>query len=438
MSRMKPAHVTACIVIVAAAIRLGLLLMAPGQPQRLFTPDSEGYVRLATELVQSGRFEQDGRAEIFRTPGYPVLLIAGAPWGEGWYLAVAVAQVAMDVAVVYLVYVLGWIPCKRGVGQLAAVFYALSPLAAASSLRILSDGLFTLLWLFALLMLVFHLRTRRWWALIAGAVAMGLSAYVRPVGLAYAVVVVAVLLSQADRWRRAGAFLAVLTLAVGPWVVRNYVRADYVGFSSFASDSLYYFGAPDLTAKRDGISPAQARERAWREGHQLDEDLPPGPAAAERAAIVMDLVGSAPLEYTKVHLAGSLGFWLPSANEVLEVAGLIAGNRGTLDVLHQQGPWAAAKHYFGGDRRAMALAAVMVAMEGLMYLGVLAWVALCLRRRLGPEYWLGVAIVLVAWLIVGPSGLPRYRLPVTPLLCAAAAAGYFAIGLRVRRRRASA
>ena len=55
-----------------------------------------------------------------------------------------------------------------------------------------------------------------------------------------------------------------------------------------------------------------------------------------------------------------------------------------------------------------------------------------LRWRMGAACWLGVAMVVSAALVVGPSGLPRYRLPVTGLLCLAAGAGWLAMVGRFR------
>jgi 4-amino-4-deoxy-L-arabinose transferase-like glycosyltransferase len=427
MPAMRSGWVIVAIMAGAALLRLGLLARAWDDPRRLLTPDSHGYMGLAVELSQNGRFELDGRCEISRTPGYPLFLLMAVPLGHGWWRAIAAPQVAVDVAAVYLVYVLGCLVCRRGVGYLAAGLYTVSPLAVSASLRILSDGLFTFLLLFAVLMLAFHLRSWRWWALVAGAVAMGIGSYVRPVGLAYGAVVAVVLLTQPRRLRRTGMFVAVLALVAAPWVIRNLARADYAGFSSFATDSLYYFGAPEIVAAREDIPADQAREQARRAGRQLDEELAPGPAARARAEAAMRLVASQPLLYTRQHLAGTLGFWLPAANDVLEIAGRCASQRGTLDVLHTEGLRAAVEHYFGSDRLAMALAAGMTALLGFLYLGVLLWLANFRAWRGKPEAYLGLALVLAAALMAGPSALPRYRLPVLPLLCVAAAAGYLAL-----------
>jgi hypothetical protein len=72
----------------------------------------------------------------------------------------------------------------------------------------------------------------------------------------------------------------------------------------------------------------------------------------------------------------------------------------------------------------MISAAAMIVILAGQYLGVI----LCLLRRIGQsipaEAWLLGLIVVVAALLPGPSGLPRYRIPAEPLLAVAAGAGF--------------
>ena len=143
-----------------------------------------------------------------------------------------------------------------------------------------------------------------------------------------------------------------------------------------------------------------------------------------------------PGAYAKIHLKGCLGFWIPGATDVLEIAGLSQGNRGTLDVLHRDGLWAAVNHYFGGNALAVIVAAPLVLIFLLKYVGVVASVFMRVRFRMSAEAWLLVGVVVVSAILPGPFGLPRYRLPVAPLLSVAAAVGAITI-LNVLRRRKS-
>jgi hypothetical protein len=180
---------------------------------------------------------------------------------------------------------------------------------------------------------------------------------------------------------------------------------------------------------------------------------------------------------------------------VLEVAGLTTGGKGTLDVLHRQGLWAAVRHYFGDNTKAMWLAGAMLLVPLVRYAGVLMLVLGKLplpwrrggqastpgrrgdaetrglpaeasakvghgegmgngdwlrngtlsavsvpvpvshagrRPAMGAEVWLCLLLVLVAFLLPGPAGHPRFRVPVEPILSVAAAAGWALLAARRR------
>ncbi len=414
------------ILLLALAVRAGLLatLWADGQ-DRIFTPDSQAYIQLSQSLVEHGTFQRDGQAEIFRTPGYPLLLAAATPAGESWWRAVLVGQVVLDVVLVYLTFLLGWMLLGPRAGLIAAALLAFEPLAVAACLRILSDSVYAFLFTLAVLLLVHHLRSGRTWALAAGALVLAGACYVRPAGLAMAAVVGAVMLlvGGARRWARAGALVGVVALACAPWVVRNAVTADYVGFSSFATDAMYYFAAPEVIAATEGIPPAEARAELKSTDSLANVGKTPGRAVAARHREAVRIIREHPWLYARIHLVGSLGVFLPAATDVLQTAGVSRGERGTVDVLHTQGLAAAVRHYFGEDPSMLVLVAPLLITTVIQYLGTV----MCLLRRvrwgIPAEAWLLGALVVAAVLLPGPFGLPRYRLPITPLLCVAAGAG---------------
>ncbi|MFA6133030.1 MAG: glycosyltransferase family 39 protein [Phycisphaerae bacterium] len=445
------------IILAALIVRLALLagiwndgVGGPrgGQPRYLM-PDSEGYIKLAASLADSARFAMDDKPEIFRTPGYSLLLTFGAPFGQSWWRAVIVLQILLDVATVYLAFLLGWMMVGQRAGLWAAALQAFSPLAIAASNRILSDTAFAFLLAWTLVLLVFHLKSRRLWPLIAAAVFLGAACYVRPVGLAMAAVCAAVLLADGlvqGRKRRgaedaaetrdrqtvrrarralgpAAAFGGIVILCVAPWVVRNGLAAQYWGFSSFAGDGAYFFAVPELISATEGVPAATAREMMKREDQRDNEGLSPGAAARARRSRVWQAIGEHPWLYAKIHLKGCWGFFLPGATDLLEMAGLTAGNAGTVDVLHREGLAAAVKHYFDDRQWAMLLAVPLAAVPMVLYAGVLLCIVRRLSWRMPAEVWLLAAIVIVAMLLPGPFGLPRYRLPVLPVLGVAAGAG---------------
>jgi hypothetical protein len=427
------------ILVVAAVLRLGMFAAVWRAPARAMTPDSAGYLQLAANLADEGAFAQDDRPEIFRTPGYPLFLLPGVPFGDAGLRAVLGVQMLIDVLLVYLAYMLAAMLWGRRVGLWAAGFQALAPLAIASSVRLLSDSLFAMLLTLAVLLAVHHLKTRRWWSLVFSAVMFAGACYVRPVGVVACCVVAAMLLVQAGRRVRAAAFAGCVLALLAPWVVRNYVVADYAGFSSFAGDSMYYFSAPEVLARAEGsdIETERQRMRFFDETWQrTSERVPtPGQAADWRRREALDVILTHPLVYAEIHLRGCVGFFLPGIGDALEVLGVMAGQRGTLDVLHRRGPVEAARHYLGDAAWAWWLCGAAIAVLAAKYALCLLCVFGGAPRRMGAGGWLILALVAAAALSGGPAATPRFRVPVEAMLSVLAAGGIAVLTERFARGR---
>lgn len=433
--RRRQLHI---LLLAAAVIRFALLAVAWSHPERMLTPDSTDYLRLTGSLHAGEGFEREGRPEIFRTPGYPVFLLVAALFRSLGPGGVAAVQVLADVLLVYLTYLLASLVADRRSAVWAAAFQAVSVVSIVSSLRILSDGLYAVLFVLALCLLVLHLKAGGRWSLLSAAGVMGVACYVRPVGLVMAALMTAALLARPKRWRRAGAFAGVVLALVLPWVMRNGMVARYWGFSSFATDSMYFYAVPQLEADRTGQDAAALRARRkvvagppWGVG---DPTPPPGPAARERARDARREILAHPASYAWLHLRGCVGVYLPGAPGLLELAGLTEGQRGTHDVLQREGLGAAARHYFGGSAEAIAMAVPLVLILALKYLAVAVCVVTRARRGLPVEIWLLVAVVAVGTFLPGPFGLPRYRVPLAPILSIAAGCGAVWLSSRLRRK----
>jgi hypothetical protein len=128
--------------------------------------------------------------------------------------------------------------------------------------------------------------------------------------------------------------------------------------------------------------------------------------------------------------------YLPGAPAVLETLGLTRGQRGTSDVLRREGLLAAVRHYFGDNASAIILAVPLVLLLLVKYLAA-AGLLRRVRLRMPAEVYLLLAVVAVTTLLPGPFGLPRYRVPIEPVLSVAAGAGIAAALAGGRSRRAA-
>ncbi len=437
-------------VVLAAAVALSAALMGAGVGATggvsLTTPDSADYLQLARSLGTSGTLDPLGTS-VFRTPGYPTLL-AGARW-VGGFLGKASAGVALmlllqQALLAWVTYRLGRQFASRHVATVAAAMLVVSPVAWASSVRILSDTPFAILLTASLWLMVRHFRTRRWKHLLAAAVLLAAACYVRPVGLVIGVLFTASLVVRRGRLPRTAVFAGLLVALLAPWVVRNGVRAGYWGFSSNFPVTLQAYSAPLTLEAAEGLSPRQARREVARRALQRVKPMVEEPTLGEwiaaQQSTAAEVITEHPGTYAAIHLRGSLAFWLPGATDVLEVAGATRGQRGTLTVLREDGLSEAVKHYFAGSGVAAIAAACMALLHGVIVLGASGGAVVSLRHpgRLSPAAWLMGVLVLTAFLLGGPVTTPRFRVPVQPLLCLAAAAGWVRLWRHCRRRRVDA
>ncbi len=237
-------------------------------------------------------------------------------------------------------------------------------------------------------------------------------------------------------------FIALGAALLGPWVLRNAATADYGGFSSFASDSVFADAVPELLLNvpeekaKAGLTDAASARQYMQDVDRADEGKhgprTPGAAARFRRNYSAGVIARHRWTYAKLHAKGAIGFFLPGATDVLEIAGLSHGQRGASDVLRRDGVIAAAKFYFSDTSIprwqlvvALVLAGAIVLVTAAQYLGA---ILLVLRAALGkcpqPLAWLFVALVIIASLLSGPYGFPRYQTMIVPLLSVLAAAGW--------------
>ena len=432
------------IILAGAVVLRGTLLVAGwGRTDRFFTPDSHDYAWLARNLSNIGQFTRTGGPELFRTPGYPLLLAGVFKLTGGSVRAAVGVGIALDVVLCLLVYLLGRELAGKRVGLLAAAIQAVSPVAVVASVRLLSSATFALLVTAALLLLVRRLKGgRAWLAPVAGALA-GLGCLVRPIGLPFVIIGALALLSRPKQWYLAVAFAGAAAAVVGPWIARNYVRAGYPQLAGVSDYNLFYCNAaairevhPDIPLDKAQIGmfaqPA-AYGPAWPPATLLNE--PDFLRDCRRNGIA--LIREHPWTYAGVHLRATPNVFLPAATDVLEVLGVTAGGKGTLAVARRRGPIAAMRHYFGDDLWALWLCVPMLLVTGLKYLAAVVFLVRGQWRRGGAVTVLVGLTVVYFVLAPGPVAHPRFRVPIAPLISIAAAAGVCWITARlISRRRA--
>lgn len=430
----------------ALTVRLAVAIVAAGAggAETFHMPDSAGYVELARTLGSEGCFTTDGEPEIYRGPGYPILLTLGVMAGPVELVTVA-GQILLSCLSVYLVFRMGrLLTGSRAAATAAGAFYAMEPLSVLYCSRILSETLFTtLIVAFAFLLLRYlhgghrpRQGSLRW--LLLSSLCLAGAGYVRPIGYGLAVVVSAVLLVWIIKKRAAvkyvahvGLFLVVLWGGLGVWQVRNYSQAGYARFSAVSDEALYFYEAAAVQARAEGVSYYEMQQRMGYGDEEVYLALHPEQQVWPKAqryrfmrAEAWRIIRSAPAGAVTVYGKGVLRtLFDPGGIEYLRLLGAYPAQGGLLGRAVDEGLLAALRHLMSERPGAFWISIAL----GLMLLDYLSFSMVgMLTRKCRLDMMAVVLISLVAGLLLlsgGPQSEGRFRHPIMPILCVFAGVG---------------
>ncbi|MBN2584362.1 MAG: glycosyltransferase family 39 protein [Planctomycetes bacterium] len=420
------------IVLVALAIRAGLLGCALRDGLPLDSADTPTYTNPARSLLAVGTLSQDSeppyRIDTLRTPGYPLLIAAVWALAGGQMQApVAMVQVLLSTAAVGFVYAAGLLMIGRRGAIVAASLLAIEGLSAAMASYVLSDSLYQFcvgLWFY---LLARFLRDRSWPTLVAASLTAGLALYVRPVGLLFPLVLAGLALwttrgTWSGRLSRALAAVLIPAIVVFPWCLRNHLGADTWELTTIASRNMLIFRAAKVKAMVEGkdfYREARAELVAEAES-RTPPDATPGERLRIGRKVAIDYMCSHPQATMRAHLQGAVVLLaLPDRWSVPHLLG--ADEQG--GILHSQAGWGDKIRQLWRQYHSVTLA-YMIA-SGLMLVGL--WIAALVgwfrAWRCGRRTEVAALIITLACLIaasVVPEAEPRLRIPlIVPLVLSA-------------------
>ena len=431
--RINPVY---CVILVALVIRASIPLYAAFfSDDRTFYYEiySQQYLEPARNLIKSGEFTSNAAPEIYRPPGYSLLLVPGILLGHAPLITISI-QILLSCLTVYLVFRMSIELFGRAeIAILGAAIYAIDPLSIIFSGLIMPDTLFTFALSLFLLFLLRYLKEDSLFQLVAAAVTLASAVYVQAIAYFLPACMTLVLIFGALR-RRSGIhvlhafiFLAVSMSLIAVWQIRNMAEAGYSGFSTIFDKSLYYAQGASALAKMEDKS--DFRELWGLMEKKINEH---SSSLSERFRYMRQegirLTLAHPLVYAQIHFRGImrtlLGAEAHTYIRVLELGS--AENRKELE--SGQGVW----QMLECDYRKLSLPLIIITTGlGLIALTVylFASVALFSRNFLTAMPMICLLSVIVYWLVItgGPHGYGRYRLAVMPIICALAGYGLYLI-----------
>ena len=227
---------------------LSVVTVFVNKSERVFlTSDTGTYVAPAKSLIESRSFDFDGKPFIFRTPGYPLLLVPGILVGKMLLVTIGL-QILISCLTVAVVFELALeLFSSRKIAIIAALLYASEPLSIIFCSFLMAETLFTFFLASFVLCFVKYLHKSSVKFLIMAAAMLSASVYVRPVSyyLPWCVSLGMLLLMVIQRRKLTRVFVdvfvffAISATLIGVWQIRNYKMTGFGGFASVGGHMFY-------------------------------------------------------------------------------------------------------------------------------------------------------------------------------------------------------
>lgn len=268
------------LLLLAALLRLGVICWKPES----LAEDRDLYWGIARHLAAGDGFVHPdlGHPTAYRPPLYP-LLLAGVIVVGGGIKLLAVFQIGLSVATVWLTWRLGRKLGLKSNARLAAALVAVNPLLIQATALAMTETLCAFLLVVVLLSVPEIGTAKRRWSL---GVLIGLAVLCRPTVWAAVTLMSAVIAaccfgmkSTDKRWRMAEVahsslpILVALGLTIAPWVIRNWLVFGTPIVTTTHGGYTLLLGNNDEAYREEIAQPSAGQwdSRAWQES--LEEDL---------------------------------------------------------------------------------------------------------------------------------------------------------------------
>jgi 4-amino-4-deoxy-L-arabinose transferase-like glycosyltransferase len=390
---------------IAAGLLIRALLAAAAWAQRgpvaFLVPDSFSYLKLADRLASGKGFvNQWNQPEMFRTPGYPLLLSAGSAIGHPVLFAL-VLQSMMTAGIIALTdSIARRLTGDERLAGICALVVAIEPTMLTWSMRVMPETALTLcLVAFAYAALrVLEATHSRWIA--TAAVMLCMAAYMKPI--AYPLVFI-IAIASFVRPRTALLFVLACAVLLFPWIARNH-RAGYTGFSTLMARAVYVSAGGSVLAQREHRPYEDVRQELIRRADVRGPTAKPQRFAREGVS----LVASDPIGYAKTHVKGMLRtLFDPGATEYLRMFDLYREGGGAM--MANRGIGTTARAYPIPFWSSIALSMILAPLVILPFIGAFR----------SPTAAFVLLAIVAGYLVFAGGGVPgysRFRAPAVPFL----------------------
>jgi 4-amino-4-deoxy-L-arabinose transferase-like glycosyltransferase len=416
------------ILILAMILRLALVVSVQGHLERANEPDTPTYIDPALRLLRGEGFIDDSH----RTPVYPLFIaFIYRLFGEG-PLPIILAQILLSGLTVFMTYLIGKVLLSEAAGLLAAFLMAISIESITHAFFLLTETLFTSLFLGSILAyVIFRQSRKRIWIYLSGGL-MGLSILCRPIAAYFPYLFLILVFFDlardvCERVTKAAIYALSYLVVIIPWMIWNYASIGIATITTISNYNLLFYNAASLQANKMEVNEEQVREILRDQVGQVMQERHLSDTPANRDLIYQELarniISSDPLGYVYLHLKNDVNNLLPGVTDLTEILGVTVGGKGTLAILNKDGLLAAIRYYFEDKIWLIGIFTPAIALLVIIYLTDLIGIGVLLKER----NWFALLLLLLPFLylmlIPGAPSNQRFRVPAMPYICLLAAQG---------------
>lgn len=413
------------LAVIAAIPVLAVLVLASicGVSEYPF-PDCYHYMQISGDLNGDYAAMQAGIITPgVRTPGFPVLIAVFRWLGNASYLVPNILALwgtiifACLIAKHYNVRYYKWIP----------LLFLLSPGIISVASVPLSETIFA----FFLTAAVWAVIKDRF---IFSGFCLSLATLCRPIGLFLFILFAAYMLWKRKKIWLVVAFVICANVFQGIWITRNYVKYGHCFYTTIGNYSLLFYKAGSYLSWKNNVPFDEMRRQLTG---KLPETIDPFEKAKAANRLGRKILLDNFLGFCLWTPRNLIYFFMPDINPLLERLKITSGNRGTLDVLRRQGPWAAFKHYFADNYTAMVITLVYMGFFALLWLAIaVGGIRLVVEKHY--EIFICTALLCGYFMVLPVGNLDwRFRIPVMPILFIMAVYGIRGVWLFFKHKKST-
>lgn len=416
-------------LVVAMVVHTALLAAAIDDPRRAYTAgDSQDWDTLARNILQHRVFslssEPPFEPNVFRTPGYPLLVAAVYALTGSRLEAVLALQTGLAVVSAVVLFEVGMsIGFPASSAGLGAVLISFLPMSSVFWATLASENLFVFFMLLAFWAAWRSSQRSELMSAVAGLLS-GLMVLSRPIG-----VLLLPIMGIALAWKRpvgrSTLRLACSALGfaviLGPWWWRNYAVFGRPALSTVGSINLLTYNAAAVLAHGAGQGFWEGRYLIWEYWDRYYESLDPKPAnavqdadARRRAAV--QIIAEQPFYAAWVNSVEGLNSLRPGVSQLT----LFVAPDAFEEIPAYDEEASPAAHSLN-QPTVLFTTLLLTGFYGFVYIAFAAGAAL----MIGERRWRAVITLLAptAFLMLapGPVASSRFRVPAEPLIALVAA-----------------